>query len=255
MEPSMKFLTVAATLLCAVTVLAAEQPRAIIPVAGSTAGAHDSHFKTELQLNNRSLQTMKGMIVFHPLGRSAAPNDPSQAYELAPHQTLQYADIVATLGQSGLGSIDIVPEGMGVPTVVARAFNDNGDAGTTGATISALRSEDAVVVGETAILIVPADRQRFRFNVGVRTLDAGATALVHIYNESGVERKSFTVTYGPNYFVQQAGDAFTADTLMANETLAFEVQSGSLLVYGTTTDNATNDPSIQIAQRPLTLEE
>lgn len=224
--------------------------RAILPVAGSVRGAFDSNFKTEVQINNRSAQAMKGMLVFHPAGRSGDEHDPSVAYSLEPNQTLHFEDLVAHLGQSGLGSIDVLVEGKGVPTIVARAYDDKGDGGTTGATIAPVRVEDALVAGESSTLIAPADRQRFRFNIGVRTLTA-TTVDVEIYNDSGVKRKTTTLTFPADYFVQNSADALLGETIVANEAVVFHVKEGSVIVYGTTTDNATNDPSVQIAPKPL----
>jgi hypothetical protein len=225
--------------------------RAVLPIVGSVRGAFDSNFKTEVQLNNRSAQPMSGRLVFHPMGRSAGPNDPYIPYSLEPHQTLQYDDVVLAMAQTGLGSIDVIADDKGVPTIVARAYDDKGNAGTTGATIPPVRVEDALLTGESSTLLVPSDRQRFRFNIGIRTLEAGATVDVEIYNENGVKRKTTTLTFPHDYFVQQSGDAFVTDTLTANEAVAFIVRNGSAIVYGTTTDNSTNDPSVQLAPKPL----
>jgi hypothetical protein len=247
----MKFLAVAATTLCTVTLAAAEAPRAILPVAGSTAGAHGSHFKTELQLNNRSVQPMSGTMVFHAAGRSAEAGDPTLTYSLAPHETKSYADVVDAFGVTGLGSIDIIADDKGLPSVVARAFDDAGEEGTKGVTIPAIVPDHALKVGDSSVLIVPMDLVRYRFNVGIRTLESGAQLRVTIYGANGVSRKSVDVTLAPNYFSQIAADTFVSDTLLSDEALGFEVLGGSAIVYGTTTDNTTNDPSIQIAARPV----
>lgn len=246
---------VAGTALLTTAVSYATEPtlRAVLPVVGSVRGAFGSNFKTELQLNNRSAQVMSGRIVFHPMGRSAGANDPFIPYTLQPHQTVQYEDVVAVMLQTGLGSIDVIADEKGVPTIVARAYDDKGTEGTTGATIPPVRVEDALVSGESSTLVVPSDRQRFRFNIGLRTLSEGATVDVEIYNESGVKRKTTTLTFPRDYFVQQSGDAFVTDTLTANEAVAFIVRNGSAIVYGTTTDNRTNDPSVQLAPKPLPI--
>jgi len=238
------FLTL--TLAAAALPAAAGELRAIVPVAGSTRGAFNSNFRTELQLNNRSAQPMRGALVFHPQGSGAARSVP---YELAPHATLYWSDVMETLGMTGLGSLDVVAEGRGVPTIVARAFDDRGEEGTTGATVPAVRIEDVLRAGSTATLILPSDRQHFRFNVGVRTLAEGATIAVAIYGENGILRKNLGErSWSGNTFEQVAADAFAGETLLANESLVFEVTRGAAVLYGTTTDNETNDPSITIAQ-------
>ena len=115
--------------------------RGIIPVSGSTEGAFGSNFRTSLQLSNRTDRRQIGRLVFHPAGASASDADPSMPYALEPHQTIGYEDVVAAIGATGLGSIDLVVEEGGVPVVVTRAFDDKGDQGTTGKTcLQATRS-------------------------------------------------------------------------------------------------------------------
>lgn len=239
------FVTVLAALFVSATLHA--QSRIYIPVVGSTPGAFGSFFRTEMQLNNRSAQPMSGTIVFHPQGRSAMPGDPSMRYSLAPHQTVHYEDVVASLGEAGLGSMDLVADGNGIPTVIARACDDKGEGGTTGATVPAILPAEALGDGKTGWLVVPRDRGRYRFNIGLRTLAEGATALVTLYGENGIQRKSFQLTLPADFFVQQTADGFAAEVLLPNESLSFHVTSGQMIVYGTTTDSLTNDPSIQVA--------
>jgi hypothetical protein len=57
--------------------------------------------------------------------------------------TLNYADILVSMNQSGLGSLDILTTGSPTPIATARIFNDAGAAGTNGF------SEEAVPAGFT----------------------------------------------------------------------------------------------------------
>jgi hypothetical protein len=223
------------------------ETRALVPVVGSTAGAYGSFFRTELQLNNRSLQLMSGTIFFRPQGQSATSADPSLRYVLEPHQTIHFADVISAMSASGLGSMDIVSDGQGIPTVVARAYDDKGEAGTAGTTVPAIAAREALTPGRTAWLVVPRNLDRYRFNIGVRTLDEETSVIVTIFGANGIPRKNRTMTFPREYFVQQPSDAFVADTLLPDESIAISVSAGSLIVYGTTTDNLTNDPSIQLA--------
>jgi hypothetical protein len=225
---------------------AAGELRAIVPVVGSTHGAFNSYFRTELQMNNRSAQPMRGTLVFHPLGGGASR---STTYELASHATLYWPDFMESIEATGLGSLDVVVEGKGMPVIVARAFDDRGDDGTSGATVPAVHTEDALHVGASATLILPSDRRNFRFNVGVRALADGAAATVAIYGENGILRKDLGErSWSGDAFEQLPADAFAGETLLASESLVFTLIRGGLVIYGTTTDNTTNDPSINIAQ-------
>ena len=52
-------------------------------------------------------------------------------------------------------------------------------------------------------------------------------------------------------FFAQTGSAVFLDgyAITGGETISFEVTAGSAFVYGSTTDNVTNDPSVQFARR------
>lgn len=241
-------------LLCSLFALplqaVAAPPRGIVPVVGSTPGAFGAHFKTELQLNNRSAQTMKGRLVFHPQGVAASTSDPSISYELAPHVTLQFDDIVEALHATGLGSLDLIPEGKGMPTVVARAFNDAGAAGTSGATVPLVREGEAAAVGQVITLIAPSDRSRLRFNIGIRALSSGAALHATVYNSSGVVVKEVDLdALGIDTFRQITAESLLQTTLAGDESIQLRVTAGSALVYSTTTDNITNDPSLSLAAK------
>jgi hypothetical protein len=222
--------------------------RVILPVVGSTAGAFGSQFRTELQMNNRSLQPMRGTIVYRAQGSSPSATDPRAAYELAPFQTISSADVVAQLGATGLGSLDVLIEEGGVPTLIARAFDDRGEAGTVGATITPVRQRNALAQNDSASLVTPADLGRFRFNVGVRTLADGATLRITLRGDNGIVRTTIdTRSYAAEYFIQLPVDQFIGEPVLSNESIQIEVLAGSAIVYGTTTDNTTNDPSLQLA--------
>ena len=53
--------------------------------------------------------------------------------------------------------------------------------------------EEALLPGQGGILVAPADLQRYRFNIGVRTLSAGAAMTVTVRDRMGALRRSFSV--------------------------------------------------------------
>lgn len=226
--------------------------RAVVPVVGSTEGAHGSHFKTSLQIHNRSEVAMRGTIVIHPAGVSATESDPSLPYELAPHQTVSFDDVVAEMGLAGLGSMDFMVETGGVPTIVARAYDEKGEEdGTTGVSVRAVSPKNALSAGEAASLLVPSDLERFRFNIGIRTLDEGVRLTARIHDSDGALVADLgEMSFPGHYFIQRSAAEFLMGTpLSSDESIVIEVVEGSAFLYGTTTDNTTNDPSLQIIQR------
>jgi hypothetical protein len=216
-------------------------PDAIVPVVGSTRGQSNAIFKTELQLANPTDGSMSGFLYLRPQGIA-------RPYELEPHTTLSFADVVAELGATGLGSLDILAQSGGVPVIVARAFDDQPD-GTTGATVPAIRAAEVLSRNDAAALIVPRDLVRYRFNAGVRTLDATTTLALTVRTADGEQRHSRSVTYPANHFEQQSANAFAGVTLQANDSIEIQIVAGAAIVYASTVDNQTNDSSVQILRK------
>jgi hypothetical protein len=103
-------------------------------------------------------------------------------------------------------------------------------------------------MGATAVLLTPTDVTHTRFNIGVRTLFSGATFTATLRNQDGTVVTSVTKTYAPNYFEQVSVESFLGGvTIGANQMIVIQVSDGSAIIYGSTTDNVTNDPSVQFA--------
>jgi hypothetical protein len=223
----------------------------VLPVAGTTAGSLGSFFRTSMQLHNATAARLTGRLVFHPQGVAGSSSDPSLAYSLAAGETRSYADVIAAFSLSQtIGSLDLIPDGgSAAPVSAVRVFNDAGAAGTTGMTIEQLAMRDAISAGQRGTLIAPMDPARARMNVGIRTLRDGASLTITVRDRLGAMILSSQRSYPPTYFVQVplaelAGNA----VLLGDEVVVIAVDAGSAMVYGATTDNLTQDPSVQIAR-------
>ena len=235
-----------------ITAVPAPPPMRVLPVVGSTPGSFGSFFKTSLQLYNPKNAAVSGKIIFHTQAASGSPSDPSLAYSILPGKTLSFGDLLPAMGiTSGLGSADLVADATSaLPLALSRVFNDAGAAGTTGLAQESMAAGDALQQGSTGALFAPADTQKFRLNIGVRTLDQGVTMTVTVRDKDGLTVKTLTKTI-PATFFTQVGSANFLDgfALAGGETISFEVTSGSAFIYGATTDNVTNDPSVQFARK------
>jgi hypothetical protein len=239
-----------------VSVQVSNAPQAPAPkflaVVGSTPGNFGSFFKTSLQMYNPRTTTVSGKIVFHPQGASGSASDPSMAYALAPGKTLFFADLLPAMGvASGLGTADLTGDvGSALPLALARVFNDAGAAGTTGLSENAEAAEQALSAGKSGTLFAPADITKFRLNIGVRTLEQGATMNVTVRDKDGVVVKTITAkNFAATFFTQPSSSVFLDGfNLVGGETITIDVTAGSAFVYGSTTDNTTNDPSVQFAR-------
>lgn len=214
---------------------------AVLPVVGSTRGQSNANFRTGLQLSNPTETTIAGWLYLRPHGAV-------RHFELAPHATLSFEDIVAELGGSGLGSLDFLLERGRVPAVVARAYDDQ-PTGTTGATIPLVRAEEILGRNDFASLIAPGDMTRYRFNAGVRTFGEGATLEIVTRAADGTERHRRITTFGEHHFEQQTGSAFAGIPLNANDAIEVFIRAGAAIVYGSSVDNQTNDSSVQVPIR------
>lgn len=220
----------------------------ILSVVGSTAGAGGSFFRTSVQLHNATNDPMAGRIVFHRSGVSGTDSSPALSYSLSPGQTQSIADLLPAMGRSGLGSADIEVTAGPVPAATVRVFNDAGTAGTTGFTEEPMRTEDALSPAALGILILPTDLARFRFNLGVRTLEE-TTATLTVRDASGTVAVTVSRALPATYHEQQSASAFLEfEVLPAGGSIAISVTSGSAIFYGATVDNTTGDPSLQVAR-------
>jgi hypothetical protein len=224
--------------------------RGVIPIVGSTSGSGGSSFKTSLQLLHGAGTTegpITGKLVFHPANTSGTSSDPTVTYTLSPGQVISYSDIAATFGRFGIGSIDLMTTQTATkPVIIARVFNDAGAAGTSGLTEDFIDLADARVLnaGFTGFLVTPVEPSKTRFNIGVRTLLSGATLIVVLRDTDGNVIRTLTKSYQPNWFEQVDSTTFLGGMVVrSNESIAITVATGSAVVYGSTTDNKTNDPT------------
>jgi hypothetical protein len=225
----------------------------VVPAVGSLQGNFGSSFRTAIQIASGGAfgQSVSGRLVFHPSGRSGLASDPGVDFLLQLRDTIEFDDIGATLNISGLGTLDVLSTGV-LPLVTVRVFNDNGAAGTQGFVEPVVRPRDAALTGAQVFLSQPHDPANFRMNIGVRTFEQGAQLLVLHLAKSGVFLGTVAQkTYPPNYF-EQVGLQQFVDNLPPSPDglLAISIKSGSAVIYGSTTDNRTNDSFVTIASRP-----
>ena len=227
----------------------------VLPAVASTRGVGGSFFKTSLQLFNPYGSAFSGKLVYHPLGVSGSPADPSLDFSLAAGETVGYDDVLVAMGQTGLGTLDVnVPNASASPVIVARVFNDGGALGTSGFTEEAVSPSESgsgsrVLKPNTiGYLVAPSDLTAFRFNIGVRTLASGVSMSIYVQNAAGSVVFLTQKSLGPNLFLQEEASAFLGTALPPGGTVKIQVLGGSVIVYGAMADNTTQDPSIQYAR-------
>jgi hypothetical protein len=229
--------------------VAVESVVRVLPVVGSTPGAFGSFFRTGAQLTNTWSDTISGRVTYRAAGTGATLDDPSLPYSLEPLSTVAYSDVLQTLGQTGLGTLDVVvPVTSGDPLITTRVYEDHGEGGTSGFSEDAINpdccsDQRVLFMRSIGYLVAPADPTHFRFNIGVRALFKAPTLRFRIVGHS----TAVTRTYLPSSFEQKSVQELLGEALSPNALISIEVVAGNAIVYGATVDNISNDPSIQFA--------
>ena len=223
----------------------AAAPTAIIPVVASVSGALGSRFSTSLQISNPFPYPISGRIVIHPAGTEGSETDPSLTYTLAPFETKYYAELLQSAGTQGAGSADVIAAVGGAPVALVR-IAELGSPTNPEVQVPVLAPSQALSAGQTGALLTP-PTERYRFNIGIRTLREGATITFSLHDASGTRVRDVTKTFGPNYFQQFAASDLLGGFINTNETVVVTMTAGSAIVYGTTIENNTSAMTLQIA--------
>ncbi len=215
--------------------------RAILPVVGSTPGSFGGRFKTSLILRPVA-PDQRGKIVFHPAGQVASDDDPSIRYQFNGAAPLVYDDIVAAIGQSGIGSLDIIPDENAssiVPVVEARLYNETA-IGTFGTLAAPAYPFDYLRPNALEVTIPESDTSRI--NIGFRTLTA-TKMRVFISSPAGQLLSFHDVSYPAGWMQMSSANDFTGKTLQKGQIVQVHFD-GSVIPFHTVTENSTNDPTL-----------
>jgi hypothetical protein len=230
--------------------------RSIIPVAGSAPGANGAMFKTALTL--RSDSPVKGRVWFRPMGQAPSANDHSIAYDLGASDRVHWDDVVAAMGASGIGYLEIIPDPSTTPRVpyaMTRVYNETAQ-GTFGDMVQWNRVSDIAKVGATPNHIqmmnieYPTD-SRMRLNVGFVALEYIDVALG--VRRDGVMRQSKVVHLFPGEMrMGNPKQVFELQSWEPGDELFLQFRNGAVLPFYTLTDNGTNDPTVFVNIQPST---
>ena len=216
--------------------------RAIVPVVGSTPGAFGGQFRTAIEL--RGAANEHGRIVFHPAGQVASDADPSIPYSFVDRRVIAHDDIVAVMGRSGLGSLEIIPDADSIdriPEVSVRLYNDT-SMGTFGTYTAPVFPYDYL---RPASMQVRMPDARFRVNVGIRTL-AATTVQSIIRRADGRLDGLRTTSFPAGWMEMKSMTDFLGVALQPGDQVTLSY-SGAAIPFYTITENQTNDPTLVIA--------
>jgi hypothetical protein len=134
----------------------------------------------------------------------------------------------------------------GAPVAVIKVV-DQGSANKPSVQIPLADPAQALVAGVRGTLITPADMSTTRFNIGIRTLEQGATMTITLYNGSGAVVKTTTKSFPADYFFQVPVNDLLGAEAGSNSAISFSVTEGSALIYGSGVENSGRSITLQFA--------
>jgi hypothetical protein len=223
--------------------------RTIVPIVGSTTGANGARFKTYLRLRDAGVPA-RGRVIFHSAGRPASDVDPSIPYNFTERASLEFDDIVAAMGQTGIGWLEIVPDPDSttlMPYADVRLYNETAGGATFG------DSESDVMITtfyNKTLSGWQAPSARYRLNVGMTVIGPATVDAMLVSIDGtirGAETRFFT---GPTMILESADSFFRAHAQPGDFiTMRFK---GNVYPFLTATDNTTNDPDLMLPDFRLT---
>ncbi len=153
-------------------------------------------------------------------------------------------DIVAALGASGSGPLEVVSD---QPVVVTSRTYDQGAAGTVGQGYDSAAPADGLAAGQSAWLPQLVQNAAFRTNIEITNTGADpASVTVALFDGSGAPLASYDVGLDPGQWAQQnkAFFGYAGQTALDNGYAKVTVNSGAgIVATAAVIDNVTNDPT------------
>jgi subtilisin-like proprotein convertase family protein len=231
----------------------------LIPQTAHVTGADADFFKTNLNITNLNLNPVTITVSLIPLILTGSPNPP-RVYTIAPGQTLEKIDLLASefgLGDPSAAGLRIHPSGAARLAVSVRTYVEK-FGGTFGSSVPALTASDSLDlvsgrVGTVIQLDQTTDPIGYRSNFGFTEV-AGGEATVTVTVKSGdtgstLGTKSYPISANSS-FQASVSDILGTSTTASNIYLQFAVTAGAgrVVAYAATVDNQSGDTIFMSAQ-------
>ncbi|HYM59513.1 MAG TPA: hypothetical protein VEZ11_01330 [Thermoanaerobaculia bacterium] len=223
--------------------LAASAGSLIVPAAGTGPGANDSHWQSELKIQNMTARAITVQILYHDAKGASAP----VAVVLAPRATRTFADVVQTsFGlTAGTGAIEIQADDTVIHKLAVTSRITNVSAtGEFGQDVPAVDAADAAFVGETSVIAGPSSAAQARFNFGVYAVD-DATIRWELTRADGSIAAATNVDYAKGTQVQYNSgvSALLGGTPADDDSIHAVILKGSAIFYGSIVNSGSGDPT------------
>lgn len=214
-----------------------------VPAVARADGAQGTHWMTDLTLHNPTDDTAAVDLYF--LDRIlTGPTPVMQSIELAPGQTLQADDVLATIFgmDHAIGALRITADTAIAAT--SRIFNNAGGGATYGQGVDAVPATESLDEGQETTIFGLFEGSAARTNViTVDTTGVGSNLEIALIDATGLELASTTVELGPwGSMLESVSGLFGMDAA-ADSRLEFTTTSGSAVVMASRIDNVSGDPA------------
>src|SRR5262249_38466972 len=206
----------------------------VVAQTSHISGLNSDFFKTDLNITNLDTNPVTVTVSVLPLVLTGTPGPP-RVYTIAPGQTLEKLDVLASefgLGDPSAAGLRIHPSAAARLAVSTRTYVEK-FGGTFGFSIPGLAASQAIGAGDGKAAVIQLDQttaaQGFRSNFGFAEV-GGADALVGVTARSGDTGE----VLGARQFPVSASGSFQANVdqiigagAFANVYLEFSVDSGT----------------------------
>jgi hypothetical protein len=228
--------------------LAASAATLVIPASGSGPGANGSRWQSEVTLHNSSFRPVTVTLTFH----DANGGSQSTSEVVAARHTTSISDIVASRFQHDAATGAIIVDAPDVfdsrvvnsyLAVTSRTFNHS-PGGDFGQDIPATPVADALGAGDTGIIAGARDVSNSRMNFGIYSVDA---SVVHwqLIRADGAVAADAVRSYAAGVQEQYSADGATllSAPRQNDDVIYAQVVGGHAIVYGSTIDGVSGDPT------------
>jgi hypothetical protein len=209
-----------------------------LAAAAHSSGVGGSTWRTDVSLLNRSGFRATAEIIFRRDNGDTA----SLVVEVANGRQVCVGDVVAELGMSGSGSVEIVSD---QPLLASSRTYNVGLDGTYGLFLDGLSARQMAASGDEVWLPQLRQDASFRTNIGlVNCSDEAVRVRVFLYDASGNELVSRMRTLQPRSWIQlqEPFSRLAGRSDIGSGSAKVSVASGQgVIAYASVIDNATND--------------
>ncbi|HEX6086265.1 MAG TPA: hypothetical protein VF266_17170 [Thermoanaerobaculia bacterium] len=234
----------------------AAAPRVIVPVAGNTAGANGTFYRSDISVINLRNATQRIHIFWYPLGTSGSLT-PIRTITLPPQQgTLSdqadfVGEILQTTGLGGLEFVGVTEQGVFDPAaqlhVTSRIWTPrpDGAAGTMSQTLPSIVAGQTDTANLKAVFGLRRGTQ-FRLNVGVMNPSSTTQRFRFTIAAAGLVTDTFELDVAPRSIRQELAPGTSSgyvQVLIENVTGS----AGEWQGWASSVDNQSGDAWSQIA--------